>query len=90
MKHTEDRFLNICSSIILPQENHDALIKSLVEDRRFDDKKSAAACIVYKSLLHWHSFEAEKTNIFDRIIQTIRSSVEVAIHIAYHLTFSLK
>ncbi|CAL4935930.1 unnamed protein product [Urochloa decumbens] len=60
------------------QENHDALIKSLVEDRRFDDKRSAAACIVYKSLLHWHSFEAEKTNIFDRIIQTIRSSVEGA------------
>ncbi|XP_066317454.1 myosin-12-like isoform X1 [Miscanthus floridulus] len=60
------------------QENHDALIKSLIEDRRFDDKKSAAACIVYKSLLHWHSFEAEKTNIFDRIIQTIRSSVEGA------------
>ncbi|WVZ60536.1 hypothetical protein U9M48_010546 [Paspalum notatum var. saurae] len=60
------------------QENHDALIKSLVEDRRFDDKKSAAACIVYKSLLHWHSFEAEKTSIFDRIIQTIRSSVEGA------------
>ncbi|CAN6281403.1 unnamed protein product [Urochloa humidicola] len=58
------------------QENHDALIKSLVEDRRFDDKRSAAACIVYKSLLHWHSLEAEKTNIFDRIIQTIRSSVE--------------
>ncbi|AQK62951.1 Myosin-12 [Zea mays] len=60
------------------QENHDALIKSMVEDRRFDDKKSAAACIVYKSLLHWHSFEAEKTNIFDRIIQIIRSSVEGA------------
>ncbi|CAL4927330.1 unnamed protein product [Urochloa decumbens] len=60
------------------QENHDALIKSLVEDRRFDDKRSAAACIVYRSLLHWHSFEAEKTNIFDRIIQTIRSSVEGA------------
>ncbi|KAG2535231.1 myosin-12-like isoform X1 [Panicum virgatum] len=60
------------------QENHDVLIKSLVEDRRFDAKKSAAACIVYKSLLRWRSFEAEKTNIFDRIIQTIRSSVEGA------------
>jgi myosin-5 len=33
---------------------------------------------VYKSLLHWHSFEAEKTNIFDRIIHTIRSSIEHA------------
>ncbi|KAK3149354.1 hypothetical protein QOZ80_3AG0216210 [Eleusine coracana subsp. coracana] len=60
------------------QENHDCLIKSLAEDRRFDGKISAAACIVYKSLLHWHSFEAERTNIFDRIIQTIRSSVEAA------------
>ncbi|KAL6637848.1 hypothetical protein ACP70R_025420 [Stipagrostis hirtigluma subsp. patula] len=60
------------------QENHDALIKSLAEDRRFDSKISAAACIVYKSLLYWRSFEAERTNIFDRIIQTIRSSVEGA------------
>ncbi|KAL6894082.1 hypothetical protein ACP4OV_008180 [Aristida adscensionis] len=58
------------------QENHDALIKSLSEDRRFDNKISAAACIVYKSLLHWRSFEAERTSIFDRIIQTIRSSIE--------------
>uniref|UniRef100_A0A0E0GTN2 Cysteine synthase n=1 Tax=Oryza nivara TaxID=4536 RepID=A0A0E0GTN2_ORYNI len=53
------------------QENHDVLIKSLAEDRRFDNGRPAAACIVYKSLLHWHSFEAEKTNIFDRIIHTI-------------------
>lgn len=58
------------------QENHDVLIKSLAEDRKYDDRRPAAACIVYKSLLHWHSFEAEKTNIFDRIIHTIRSSIE--------------
>ncbi|VAI21872.1 unnamed protein product [Triticum turgidum subsp. durum] len=60
------------------QENHDVLIKSLAEDRRYDNRRPAAACIVYKSLLHWHSFEAEKTNIFDRIIHTIRSYVENA------------
>lgn len=60
------------------QENHDVLIKSLTEDRRYDNRRPAAACIVYKSLLHWHSFEAEKTNIFDRIIHTIRSSIENA------------
>ncbi|XP_077247781.1 myosin-like protein XIF [Tasmannia lanceolata] len=58
------------------QENHDALIKCLAEDKRFDKNRPAAACIVYKSLLQWRSFEADKTNIFDRIIQTIRSSVE--------------
>jgi len=78
MMHSEDWCLANCSSLTPTQENHDVLIKSLVEDRRFDAKKSAAACIVYKSLLHWRSFEAEKTNIFDRIIQTIRSSVEGA------------
>ncbi|KAK8937305.1 hypothetical protein KSP39_PZI012267 [Platanthera zijinensis] len=64
------------------QENHDALIRCLIEDKRFDKKRSAAACIVYKSLIEWHSFEAEKTNIFDRIIHTIRSKVESQENIA--------
>ncbi|ONK60494.1 uncharacterized protein A4U43_C08F19090 [Asparagus officinalis] len=58
------------------QDNHDALIKCLMVDKRFDKRRPVAACIVYKSLIQWHSFEAEKTNIFDRIIHTIRSSVE--------------
>lgn len=64
-------------SYFYQQENHDALIRCLMEDKRFDKKRSAAAYIVYKSLIQWHSFEAEKTNIFDRIIHTIRSNVEV-------------
>ncbi|PKA49353.1 hypothetical protein AXF42_Ash014255 [Apostasia shenzhenica] len=58
------------------QENHDTLIRCLIEDKRFDKKRPAAAYIVYKSLLQWHIFETEKTNIFDRIIYTIRSYVE--------------
>lgn len=61
------------------QENHDALIKCFTEDKKFVKNRPAVAYIVYKSLVHWRSFEAEKTNIFDRIIQTIRSSVEVMI-----------
>lgn len=61
------------------QENHDALIKCLVEDKRFDKSRPVAACIVYRALLQWRSFEAEKTNIFDRIIHTIRSSIEVTL-----------
>jgi myosin-5 len=48
-----------------------------MEDKRFDKNRPVAACIVYKALLQWRSFEAEKTNLFDRIIQTIRSSTEV-------------
>ncbi|XP_043691313.1 myosin-12 isoform X2 [Telopea speciosissima] len=57
-------------------ENHDTLIKCLMEDKRFDKNRPAAACIVYKALLQWRSFEADKTNIFDRIIHAIRSSIE--------------
>lgn len=53
-------------------------MKCLVEYKMFENKTPSVACIVYKSLVHWHSFEAEKTYIFDRIIRTIRSSVEVA------------
>ncbi|CBI34178.3 unnamed protein product, partial [Vitis vinifera] len=55
------------------QENHDVLKKCLMEDKQF-------ACIVYKALLQWRSFEAEKTNIFDRIIHTIYSSIESRNH----------
>ncbi|KAJ9563359.1 hypothetical protein OSB04_008519 [Centaurea solstitialis] len=58
------------------QENHDVLIKCLLEDKQFDKSRSVAACIVFKTLLQWRSFEAEKTQIFDRIIHTIRSSIE--------------
>uniref|UniRef100_A0AB38Z7G9 TRAFAC class myosin-kinesin ATPase2 n=1 Tax=Paeonia suffruticosa TaxID=45171 RepID=A0AB38Z7G9_PAESU len=58
------------------QENHDVLIKCLMEDKRFDKNRPVAACIVYKALLQWRSFEAEKPHIFDRIIHAIRSSIE--------------
>lgn len=69
--------LQVIFFFLLNQENHDALIKCLTEDKRFDKNTPVAACIVYKSLLQWRSFEADKTNIFDRIIHTIRSNFEV-------------
>ncbi|KAH1237381.1 Myosin-12 [Glycine max] len=58
------------------QESHDALLKCLTEDKRFEKNRPAVACIVYKSLLHWRSLEAEKTHIFDKITHAIRSSIE--------------
>ncbi|XP_061353959.1 myosin-12 [Gastrolobium bilobum] len=58
------------------QESHDALLKCLTEDKRFEKNRPAVACIAYKALLHWRSFEAEKTHIFDKIIHSIRSSIE--------------
>jgi myosin-5 len=61
------------------QESHEVLMKCLTDERRFDNEKSVAAWIVYKALLQWRLFEAEKTNIFDRIVHKIRSSIEVII-----------
>ncbi|KAL1547802.1 myosin-17-like [Salvia divinorum] len=60
------------------QENQDLLIKCITQDLGFSGGKPVAACVIYKCLLHWRSFEVERTGVFDRIIQTIGSSVDVA------------
>ncbi|GER36038.1 myosin XI [Striga asiatica] len=59
------------------QENQDLLIKCISQDLGFSGGKPVAACVIYKSLLHWRSFEVERTSVFDRIIQTVASAVEV-------------
>lgn len=46
------------------------------EPMGFDKGRPVLACILFKSLLHWRSLEAERTNIFDRIMQTILVAVE--------------
>eukprot|EP00250_Pteridium_aquilinum_P005479 c15564_g1_i1 orf=543-5159(-) len=58
------------------QENLDALLKCVTQDVGFSRDRPVAACIIYKSLLQWRSFEAERTNVFDRIIQTIGTAIE--------------
>ncbi|XP_051148594.1 myosin-17-like [Andrographis paniculata] len=58
------------------QENQDLLIKCITQDLGFSGGKPVAASIIYKSLLHWRSFEVERTSVFDRIIQTIASAIE--------------
>ncbi|XVF86852.1 hypothetical protein PTKIN_Ptkin18bG0075400 [Pterospermum kingtungense] len=59
------------------QENQELLIKCISQDLGFSGGKPVAACLIYKCLLHWRSFEVERTSIFDRIIQTIGASIEV-------------
>ncbi|KAL5572417.1 hypothetical protein UlMin_022014 [Ulmus minor] len=59
------------------QENQDLLIKCISQDLGFSGGRPVAACVIYKCLLHWRSFEVERTSIFDRIIQTIASAIEV-------------
>ncbi|MCO5579730.1 hypothetical protein L7F22_033590 [Adiantum nelumboides] len=58
------------------QENLDALLKCVTQDVGFSQDRPVAACIIYKSLLQWRSFEAERTNVFDQIIQTIGTAIE--------------
>lgn len=59
------------------QENQELLIKCISQNLGFSGAKPVAACVIYKCLLHWRSFEVERTSIFDRIIQTIASAIEV-------------
>ena len=53
------------------------LIGCISQNLGFSEGRPIAACVIYKCLLHWKSFEVEKTSIFDRIVQTIGSAIEV-------------
>ncbi|KAF1898314.1 hypothetical protein Lal_00033081 [Lupinus albus] len=57
-------------------ENVDSLVKCVMKNIGFDNGKPVAAFTIYKCLLHWKSFEAERTSVFDRLIQMIGSEIE--------------
>ncbi|KAF7804577.1 myosin-6-like isoform X2 [Senna tora] len=57
-------------------ENVDALINCVKNNIGFSHGKPVAAFTIYKCLLHWKSFEAERTSVFDRLIQMIGSAIE--------------
>ncbi|XP_044486301.1 myosin-6-like [Mangifera indica] len=70
-------------------ESIDALIKCVSGDLGFSNEKPVAAFSIYKCLLYWRSFEAEKTSVFDRLIQMIGSAIEnpdSSNHMAYWLS----
>ncbi|KAI5326667.1 PREDICTED: myosin-17 [Prunus dulcis] len=58
------------------QENQELLIRCIAQHLGFAANRPIAACIIYKCLLQWRSFEVERTSIFDRIIQTIGNAIE--------------
>ncbi|CAN4120664.1 unnamed protein product [Withania somnifera] len=79
------------STIERQRESVDILIKCVHQDLGFSVGKPVAAFTIYKCLLHWNSFEAEKTNVFDRLIHTIGSAIEDETnnnHMAYWLSNS--
>ncbi|CAA2998159.1 myosin-6-like [Olea europaea subsp. europaea] len=57
-------------------EDVDALVDCVTKDVGFSEGKPVAAFTIYKCLLHWKSFEAEKTSVFDRLIQMMGSAIE--------------
>lgn len=59
------------------QENQELLIRCVAQHLGFAANRPIAACIIYKCLLQWRSFEVERTSVFDRIIQTIGHAIEV-------------
>ncbi|TYH60082.1 hypothetical protein ES332_D08G268200v1 [Gossypium tomentosum] len=58
------------------QENQELLIRCIAQHLGFAGNRPIAACIIYKCLLQWRSFEVEQTSVFDRIIQTIGNAIE--------------
>ncbi|PKA61180.1 hypothetical protein AXF42_Ash006076 [Apostasia shenzhenica] len=58
------------------QENQELLIRCIAQHLGFSGSRPVAACIIYKCLLQWRSFEVERTSVFDRIIQTIGHAIE--------------
>ncbi|KAK4363628.1 hypothetical protein RND71_018869 [Anisodus tanguticus] len=58
------------------QEYQDLLIRCIAQHLGFSKGRPVAACIIYKCLRQWRSFEVERTSIFDRVIQTIGQAIE--------------
>uniref|UniRef100_A0A0D9VLR8 Myosin motor domain-containing protein n=1 Tax=Leersia perrieri TaxID=77586 RepID=A0A0D9VLR8_9ORYZ len=55
------------------EENHEILLRCIKENLGFKDGRPVAACIIYNCLLHWRSFESERTAIFDHVIEAINN-----------------
>jgi hypothetical protein len=52
------------------------LLNALREEVGFSQDRPTAALLIFRSLLHWRSFEAERTNLFDRIIHMFGAAIE--------------
>ncbi|KAK9087685.1 hypothetical protein Syun_030079 [Stephania yunnanensis] len=76
MKLTQSDSKSMRSNIERQHENFDALISCVTQNLGFSQGKPIAAFTIYKCLLHWKSFEAERTSVFDRLIQMIGSAIE--------------
>ncbi|PKU65617.1 hypothetical protein MA16_Dca021506 [Dendrobium catenatum] len=58
------------------QENYDLVFGCINETFGFKDGKPVAACILYRCLLQWRAFEAERTALFDSIIEAVNNVLQ--------------
>ncbi|KAI5649888.1 hypothetical protein M9H77_35893 [Catharanthus roseus] len=64
------------SNIERQREYIDALMNCVSQNLGFSEGKPVAAYTIFKCLVHWKSFEADRTSVFDRLIQMIGSAIE--------------
>ncbi|RAL52847.1 hypothetical protein DM860_007615 [Cuscuta australis] len=58
-------------------EKYEVLSQCIKENLGFQDGKPVAACLIFTCLLRWRAFEAEKTPIFEFIVETINGVIQV-------------
>lgn len=58
------------------KQDEEKLLQSLSDHMGFQKGKPLAAIVIFRSCLQWKSFQADKTSIFDRIIQAIGKQIE--------------
>lgn len=54
----------------------DKLLTAISNDMGFSKGRPVAALVVFRCCLQWRSFQAERTSMFDRIIQVIGGQIE--------------
>ncbi|XP_020405110.1 myosin-17 isoform X3 [Zea mays] len=59
-----------------PQDDQQWLLACIPQHLGFSGSKPVAALLIYQCLLHWKSFEAMKTGVFDSILHAINSATE--------------
>lgn len=67
------------------EEYQELIQKCIMEDLGFSDGKPVASCIIFKCLLHWHAFEAEKTDVFEYVIEAINNALKTMGMISCHI-----
>ncbi|ONK63812.1 uncharacterized protein A4U43_C07F19200 [Asparagus officinalis] len=66
--------------VLSTPETVDALLKCVGQNIGFSEERPVAAITIYKCLLHWRSFEADRTSVFDRLIHMIGSQIPSNTH----------